>query len=122
PRRALGANELPQLATRSARDGSFKPSDEGTGKANEVERNVIASPPAPEPEVVMQAMRNPTGWLEASGRRQGFVRLFAEVVFLSVASGTFRLAQTRIGTQPNLTPPATAMAITPLEPPSTTAA
>jgi lipopolysaccharide/colanic/teichoic acid biosynthesis glycosyltransferase len=130
PRRALGANKLPRLATRSARDDPFQPGSEGKGMANEVEGKVVASPSAPEPEVVMHMMWDPTEWLEAfrrraarfaatshvfypamaSGRRQGFPRLLAAVVVLSMAAGTLRLiAQTRINTRANPPPPATAM-------------
>jgi hypothetical protein len=150
PRRILEAKELPQLATRLARDGSFKPGSEGKGMANEVEGKDVASPSAAvksnaarEPVEVMHVMWNPIEWLEAfrrraprfvatprvfhpamaSNRRQGFARLLAAVVVLSIVAGTLRLiAQTRINTRPNPTPPATAMAIRPPEPTSPTAA
>jgi lipopolysaccharide/colanic/teichoic acid biosynthesis glycosyltransferase len=59
----------------------------------------------------------------ASVRRQGFARLLAAVVILSMAAETLRLiAQARISTRPNSTRPATAMATRPPEPTSPTAA
>ncbi len=141
PRRALGANKLPRLATRSVRDDSFQPGNEERRIANEVEGKVVASPSTPEPEVLMHMMWDPIEWLEAfrrraarfaatprvfypamaSGRRLGFPRLLAAVVVLSIAAGTLRLiAQTRINTRANPTPPATAMRAP--EPTSPTAA
>jgi lipopolysaccharide/colanic/teichoic acid biosynthesis glycosyltransferase len=59
----------------------------------------------------------------ASVRRQGFARLLAAVVILSIAAENLRLiAQTRINTRPNPAPPAMAMAIRPSEPTSPAAA
>ena len=53
----------------------------------------------------------------ASVRRQGFARLLAAVVVLSIAAETLRpIAQTWINTQPNPTLPATVMATAPTEP------